>query len=85
MAIWIDHYQPERHYMRGPGPKWLEKHAGISGPVAATNESSRKPSTLFRSFELRLRKWLPMQSRIGRKSRHGLQWSLIDQLGGWSV
>ena len=20
-------YQPERHYMRGPGPKWLERHA----------------------------------------------------------
>ena len=19
-------YHPERHYMRGPGPKWLEKH-----------------------------------------------------------
>ena len=23
-------YRPERHYMRGPGPKWLEKH-GLSG------------------------------------------------------
>jgi hypothetical protein len=22
-----DHYRPERHYMRGPGPKWREKHA----------------------------------------------------------
>ena len=20
-------YNPERHYMRGPGPKWREKHA----------------------------------------------------------
>ena len=20
-------YQPERHYMRGPGPKWRAKHA----------------------------------------------------------
>ena len=20
-------YQPEDHYMRGPGPKWREKHA----------------------------------------------------------
>ncbi|HZP76472.1 MAG TPA: hypothetical protein VFB45_10050 [Pseudolabrys sp.] len=20
-------YRPERHYMRGPGPKWLAKHA----------------------------------------------------------
>ena len=22
----IDPYRPERHYMRGPGPKWREKH-----------------------------------------------------------
>jgi hypothetical protein len=22
-------YRPERHYMRGPGPKWREKHARI--------------------------------------------------------
>jgi hypothetical protein len=21
-------YRPEAHYMRGPGPKWREKHAG---------------------------------------------------------
>jgi hypothetical protein len=23
----LDNYRPERHYMRGPGPKWHEKHA----------------------------------------------------------
>jgi hypothetical protein len=23
-------YQPERHYMRGPGPKWREKHGGLA-------------------------------------------------------
>ena len=23
-----DPYRPELHYMRGPGPKWLAKHAG---------------------------------------------------------
>jgi hypothetical protein len=23
----IKRYHPERHYMRGPGPKWLEKHS----------------------------------------------------------
>jgi hypothetical protein len=22
-----DPYRPERHYMRGPGPKWHEKHS----------------------------------------------------------
>jgi len=25
-AAWLDPYRPERHYMRGPGPKWREKH-----------------------------------------------------------
>jgi len=25
-------YHPEEHYMRGPGPKWHEKHPGA--PVA---------------------------------------------------
>jgi len=28
----FDSYRPERHYMRGPGPKWRAKHAG---PAAA--------------------------------------------------
>jgi hypothetical protein len=23
-----DPYRPERHYMRGPGPKWRAKHLG---------------------------------------------------------
>jgi hypothetical protein len=27
LKLWLlDDYQPERHYMRGPGPKWREKH-----------------------------------------------------------
>jgi hypothetical protein len=29
MARLFDPYRPERHYMRGPGPKWREKH-GLS-------------------------------------------------------
>jgi hypothetical protein len=28
----IDSYRPELHYMRGPGPKWREKHAMQFGP-----------------------------------------------------
>ncbi len=24
---WLGSYRPERHYMRGPGPKWRETHA----------------------------------------------------------
>lgn len=29
----VDSYHPERHYMRGPGPKWHAKHS--SRPVDA--------------------------------------------------
>ena len=25
----FDPYRPERHYRRGPGPKWRAKHAGF--------------------------------------------------------
>ena len=27
MVSHLDTYRPEKHYMRGPGPKWREKHA----------------------------------------------------------
>jgi hypothetical protein len=27
-----DPYRPELHYMRGPGPKWREKHAPTTLP-----------------------------------------------------
>ena len=30
----FDAYRPERHYMRGPGPKWRAKH-GIAEPATA--------------------------------------------------
>ena len=26
-AIFGSEYRPERHYMRGPGPKWQESHS----------------------------------------------------------
>jgi hypothetical protein len=31
----FDDYRPERHYMRGPGPKWREKHAPKPATAAA--------------------------------------------------
>ena len=27
-----DPYRPELHYMRGPGPKWQEKHGRSANP-----------------------------------------------------
>jgi hypothetical protein len=41
-----DPYRPERHYMRGPGPKWRMKHAFAmrrsagAGAVTALREAS---------------------------------------------
>jgi hypothetical protein len=29
-------YRPEDHYMRGPGPKWREKHFGDRATVGRT-------------------------------------------------
>ena len=26
----FNHHRPELHYMRGPGPKWLEKHSALA-------------------------------------------------------
>ena len=34
----FDTYRPERHYMRGPGPRWHAKHAAL--PLAATTVGS---------------------------------------------
>ena len=35
----FDPYRPELHYMRGPGPKWREKHG--SGAVQAAAGTGR--------------------------------------------
>ena len=29
VQAFTDPYRPELHYMRGPGPKWREKHARV--------------------------------------------------------
>jgi hypothetical protein len=31
----FDPYRPERHYMRGPGPKWHAKHSAACADWAA--------------------------------------------------
>jgi hypothetical protein len=46
----FNHYRPELHYMRGPGPKWLEK------PVGITWRSLSKPSLRNQRYRLRLKR-----------------------------
>jgi hypothetical protein len=38
---WLGSYRPELHYMRGPGPRWHEKHAYAQVP--GTRRSRGQP------------------------------------------
>jgi hypothetical protein len=71
--------------MRGPGPKWLEKHAGQSGAIVVPSEGHHQPSTLTRRIELTLRRWLPARWRMGHGAAHELHLEIADRLGPWSV
>jgi hypothetical protein len=44
-----DPYRPELHYMRGPGPKWREKHGSQKGPnrEAVRGRSEYVPEQAF--------------------------------------
>ncbi|MGA7389383.1 MAG: hypothetical protein WBW99_15865 [Pseudolabrys sp.] len=54
----IKRYHPERHYMRGPGPKWLEKHGGGADRVDAVMDDHRTDKRLLTSFFFQLaRRW----------------------------
>jgi hypothetical protein len=35
-----DRYRPEAYYMRGPGPKWREKHAQVQPTVGQSRSST---------------------------------------------
>jgi hypothetical protein len=39
MGKLLEGYRPELHYMRGPGPKWLEKHGQVSMNCPAPKDS----------------------------------------------
>ena len=34
----FDPYRPELHYMRGPGPRWREKHANIPSVLSISRQ-----------------------------------------------
>ena len=85
MRYLSDCYRPEQHYMRGPGPKWLEKHAGQSGAIVVPSECHRGTLTLSRRIELTLRHLLPTRWRRGHAASYELPWDPADRLGPWSV
>jgi hypothetical protein len=54
----IKRYRPERHYVRGPGPKWLEKHGGGIDLVDAVMDDHRNDKRLLTSLFFQLaRRW----------------------------
>jgi hypothetical protein len=53
----IKRYRPERHYMRGPGPKWLEKHGGGIDRIGRVTHSLASSFSFARQATLR-RGWL---------------------------
>jgi hypothetical protein len=40
-----DSYRPELHYMRGPGPKWRERHQAVR-PVSNTANGKIEPAAI---------------------------------------
>ena len=39
----FNHYRPELHYMRGAGPKWIEKHSAVA-ECAMPQELDARPA-----------------------------------------
>jgi len=83
MRYLTDRYRPELYYMRGPGPKWLEKHAGRSGAIVVQSDTPEEAATPLRRIEVIMRRWLPMRWRAAHRAL--MPWDPADQLGPWSV
>jgi hypothetical protein len=45
IASVTDPYRPELHYMRGPGPKWRQKHATLRHGAASFPSTARGASS----------------------------------------
>ena len=45
MRLIFNHYRPELHYMRGPGPKWLEKHSAVAECAMPQRDTAARFST----------------------------------------
>ena len=80
-----DRYRPELHYMRGPGPKWLEKHAGDAGALVVHGEGHQVGASPLRRIELSFRRWLPARWRSAHRAHAEMTWYPTDRLGPWSV
>jgi hypothetical protein len=65
----IKPYRPERHYMRGPGPKWIEKYGRI-GQVDPVMNNQRSDKRAHMGFFFKLaRRWREEAGRIPASPR----------------
>jgi type VI protein secretion system component VasF len=60
-------YHPERHYMRGPGPKWHEKHKAALHHAASAQPKDAQP-------KLDAPAWRAAARHV--KARHDLRYAL---------
>jgi hypothetical protein len=53
----LSSYRPELHYMRGPGPRWQEKHGAVLRRTIRTNaeEPMREEAVALRATTAKLR------------------------------
>ena len=54
-VVFFDAYRPERHYMRGPGPKWCAKH-DRAGPVERSDDRQKSVMRINAPSENRARR-----------------------------
>ena len=60
MGRFLDGYKPERHYMRGPGPKWHAKHTAslLTAASAQPVENQGTADAGLWATDLRLMGWM---------------------------
>ena len=68
----FNHYRPELHYMRGPGPKWLEKHSAVA--------ECAMPQVSCQSR----RRWPPHTPRRGMATTRALR-CIVDWANGVAI
>jgi hypothetical protein len=64
IATACDSYRPERHYMRGPGPKWVAKHGVV--PLGRFVEARQVKVTLT-SESISSKHIFPLHRAVGNR------------------
>jgi hypothetical protein len=68
-------YHPERHYMRGPGPKWHEKHKAALHQAASAQPDPELRANLQQALAKPVASPRPAWERAS-KLRHDLRYAV---------